>query len=89
MPIPSYLFAVASGNIRTKAIDSRCWVANGPEEVEGCKWELEWSEKELTHRRASTLSRTDNGIKASGNYMKGYLVFARRCLGGALAMHLR
>ncbi|KAJ6780990.1 hypothetical protein PWT90_08222 [Aphanocladium album] len=41
VPIPSYLFAVASGDIRTAAIGSRSWVASGPEEVEDCKWELE------------------------------------------------
>lgn len=41
VPIPSYLFAVASGDIRTAAIGARSWVASGPEEVEGCKWELE------------------------------------------------
>ncbi|KAJ4165787.1 hypothetical protein LMH87_007403 [Akanthomyces muscarius] len=41
VPIPSYLFAVASGDIRTAAIGARSWVASGPEEVEACKWELE------------------------------------------------
>lgn len=41
VPIPSYLFAVASGDIRTAAIGARSWVASGPEEVEECKWELE------------------------------------------------
>lgn len=41
VPIPSYLFAVASGDIRTAAIGARSWVASGPEEVEACQWELE------------------------------------------------
>lgn len=41
VPIPSYLFAVASGDIRTARIGARSWVASGPEEVEACKWELE------------------------------------------------
>ncbi len=41
VPIPSYLFAVGSGDVRSAAIGARSWVVTGPDEVEGCKWELE------------------------------------------------
>ncbi|KAL6866204.1 Leucyl aminopeptidase yscIV [Amphichorda felina] len=41
VPIPSYLFAVASGDIVTAAIGPRSVVATGPNEIESCKWELE------------------------------------------------
>ncbi|CAI4215293.1 unnamed protein product [Parascedosporium putredinis] len=41
VPIPSYLFALASGDIATAKIGSRSKVATGPEELEGAKWELE------------------------------------------------
>lgn len=41
VPIPSYLFALASGDIQTAKIGSRSWVATGPNELDGCKWELE------------------------------------------------
>ncbi|XWW92761.1 hypothetical protein V2A60_000687 [Cordyceps javanica] len=41
VPIPSYLFAVASGDIRTRRIGERSSVASGPDEVDGCQWELE------------------------------------------------
>lgn len=41
VPIPSYLFAVASGDIATAPIGPRSVVATGPNELEGCKWELE------------------------------------------------
>ncbi|KAM3511846.1 hypothetical protein MY11210_004537 [Beauveria gryllotalpidicola] len=40
VPIPSYLFAVASGDIRTARIGARSSVASGPDEVDGCQWEL-------------------------------------------------
>ncbi|KAM3459747.1 hypothetical protein NHJ6243_006580 [Beauveria neobassiana] len=40
VPIPSYLFAVASGDIRTARIGERSSVASGPDEVDGCQWEL-------------------------------------------------
>ncbi|KAF4982877.1 hypothetical protein FZEAL_1573 [Fusarium zealandicum] len=39
--IPSYLFAVASGDIATAPIGPRSVVATGPNELEECKWELE------------------------------------------------
>lgn len=39
--MPSYLFAVASGDIATAAIGPRSVVASGPEELSACKWELE------------------------------------------------
>ncbi|PKS07712.1 hypothetical protein jhhlp_006320 [Lomentospora prolificans] len=41
VPIPSYLFALASGDIVTAKIGSRSKVVTGPEELEGAKWELE------------------------------------------------
>ncbi|KND89741.1 Leukotriene A-4 hydrolase [Tolypocladium ophioglossoides CBS 100239] len=41
VPIPSYLFAVASGDIVTAPIGPRSVVATGPNELEDCKWELE------------------------------------------------
>ncbi|KAL9608633.1 MAG: hypothetical protein Q9167_006554 [Letrouitia subvulpina] len=41
VPIPSYLFAVTSGDIATASIGPRSTVATGPEEIEGAKWELE------------------------------------------------
>lgn len=41
VPIPSYLFAVASGDIVTAPIGPRSVVATGPGEIDGCKWELE------------------------------------------------
>lgn len=41
VPIPSYLFAVASGDIATAPIGPRSVVATGPNELEDCKWELE------------------------------------------------
>jgi leukotriene-A4 hydrolase len=41
IPIPSYLFAIASGDIATAAIGPRSTVATGPEELSDAKWELE------------------------------------------------
>ncbi|KAL8830294.1 MAG: hypothetical protein Q9170_005800 [Blastenia crenularia] len=41
IPIPSYLFALASGDIATASIGPRSTVATGPEELEASKWELE------------------------------------------------
>lgn len=41
VPIPSYLFAVASGDIETAKIGARSYVATGPDELADCKWELE------------------------------------------------
>lgn len=41
VPIPSYLFAVASGDIVAAKIGSRSVVVTGPNELEECKWELE------------------------------------------------
>ncbi|KAL8342382.1 hypothetical protein RB598_004000 [Gaeumannomyces tritici] len=41
VPIPSYLFALASGDIATARIGPRSSVATGPDEVAACKWELE------------------------------------------------
>ena len=41
VPIPSYLFALASGDIATAPIGKRSVVASGPNELEACKWEFE------------------------------------------------
>ncbi|MCJ1258219.1 hypothetical protein MMC24_006050 [Lignoscripta atroalba] len=41
IPIPSNLWAVASGDIATASIGPRSTVATGPEELEAAKWELE------------------------------------------------
>ncbi|KAI4232841.1 MAG: hypothetical protein LQ349_004752 [Xanthoria aureola] len=41
IPIPSYLFALASGDIATAPIGPRSVVATGPEELSASKWELE------------------------------------------------
>lgn len=41
VPIPAYLFALASGDIVTAPIGKRSVVASGPNELEACKWEFE------------------------------------------------
>ncbi|KAI4133240.1 MAG: hypothetical protein LQ338_000298 [Usnochroma carphineum] len=41
IPIPAYLFALASGDIATAPIGPRSTVATGPEELVSAKWELE------------------------------------------------
>ncbi|KAJ9630875.1 Leucyl aminopeptidase yscIV [Taxawa tesnikishii (nom. ined.)] len=41
IPMPSYLFALASGDIATASIGPRSVIATGPEELVGAKWELE------------------------------------------------
>ncbi|KAM7197350.1 leukotriene A-4 hydrolase [Naviculisporaceae sp. PSN 640] len=41
VPIPSYLFALASGEIATAPIGKKSVVATGPGELEEAKWELE------------------------------------------------
>ncbi|EXJ88595.1 leukotriene A-4 hydrolase [Capronia coronata CBS 617.96] len=41
VPIPSYLFALASGDIATAKIGPRSVVATGPDELRACQWELE------------------------------------------------
>lgn len=41
VPIPSYLFAVASGDIKAAKIGSRSWVVSGPDELADCQWEFE------------------------------------------------
>lgn len=40
-PMPSYLFALASGDIATASIGPRSSVSTGPEELLAAKWELE------------------------------------------------
>jgi hypothetical protein len=41
VPIPSYLFALASGDIATAKIGRNSVVATGPNELENSQWELE------------------------------------------------
>lgn len=41
VPIPSYLFALASGDLAFARIGPNSVVATGPDEVKGCQWELE------------------------------------------------
>ncbi|PGH14820.1 leukotriene A-4 hydrolase [Helicocarpus griseus UAMH5409] len=41
VPIPAYLFAVASGDIAEAPIGPRSRVATSPDKLEECKWELE------------------------------------------------
>jgi leukotriene-A4 hydrolase len=41
IPMPSYLFALASGDIATASIGPRSLVSTGPEELCDAKWELE------------------------------------------------
>ncbi|CAL5874870.1 uncharacterized protein PFLUO_LOCUS9172 [Penicillium psychrofluorescens] len=41
IPIPSYLFALASGDVAEAPIGPRSVVATSPDELAGCKWELE------------------------------------------------
>ena len=41
IPIPSYLFAIASGDLALASIGPRSIVATGPEELAAAKWELE------------------------------------------------
>jgi leukotriene-A4 hydrolase len=41
IPIPSYLFILASGDIATASIGPRSLVCTGPEELVDAKWELE------------------------------------------------
>lgn len=41
IPIPSYLFAIASGDLASASIGPRSIVVTGPEELSGAKWELE------------------------------------------------
>ena len=41
IPIPSYLFALASGEIEQAEIGPRSVVATGPRELKAAKWELQ------------------------------------------------
>lgn len=40
VPIPSYLFAVASGDVESAKIGANSSVVAGPDELAACKWEL-------------------------------------------------
>ncbi|KAI1812471.1 leukotriene A-4 hydrolase [Poronia punctata] len=41
VPIPAYLFALASGDLETASIGKRSVVSTGPEALQDAKWELE------------------------------------------------
>lgn len=41
IPIPSYLVAIASGDLVSAPIGPRSLVWTGPDELEGCRWELD------------------------------------------------
>ncbi|KJR89161.1 leukotriene-A4 hydrolase [Sporothrix schenckii 1099-18] len=41
VPIPAYLFALASGDIVTAPIGARSVVATSPDQLKACQWELE------------------------------------------------
>jgi leukotriene-A4 hydrolase len=41
VPIPSYLFAIASGDLACASIGPRSTVWTGPDEIRECQWELE------------------------------------------------
>jgi leukotriene-A4 hydrolase len=41
LPIPSYLIAIASGDLASASIGPRSTVWTGPDELDQCKWELE------------------------------------------------
>ena len=41
IPIPSYLFAIASGDIEITSIGPRSNVATAPDDLPACKWELD------------------------------------------------
>ena len=41
IPMPSYLFAIASGDLACASVGPRSTVWTGPEELKDCKWEFE------------------------------------------------
>jgi len=41
IPIPSYLFAIASGDLASASVGPRSTVWTGPEELTACQWEFE------------------------------------------------
>ena len=41
IPMPSYLFALASGDLACASVGPRSTVWTGPEELKGCQWEFE------------------------------------------------
>ncbi|GAB7340063.1 hypothetical protein MBLNU457_6559t2 [Dothideomycetes sp. NU457] len=41
VPIPSYLFALASGDLASASVGPRSTVWTGPDELTGCKWEFD------------------------------------------------
>ena len=66
VPIPSYLFAVASGDIVSAQIGPRSTVWTGPPELDDCKWELE--------------NDTENFIKTAENLIYPYAWGTYNCL---------
>ena len=60
IPMPSYLFALASGDIATASIGPRSVVATGPEELSDAKWELE-ADTESSLKLLKRLSFRING----------------------------
>ena len=53
VPIPSYLFAIASGDIVTASIGSHSKVATSSDSLEACKWELEADTDRFIHAAES------------------------------------
>ncbi|KAE8151501.1 leukotriene A-4 hydrolase [Aspergillus avenaceus] len=49
LPIPSYLFALASGDISEAAIGPRSVVATSPDKLNECQWELEADTEKFIH----------------------------------------
>ena len=47
VPIPSYLFAIVSGELSFAPIGPRSIVATSPDRIEGCKWEFETSTEDF------------------------------------------
>lgn len=41
VPIPSYLFAIASGDIASAVVGPRSCIASDPDKLQACKWEVE------------------------------------------------
>lgn len=49
VPIPAYLFAIASGDIKIAPIGPRSNVATGPDELASCQWELKEDTEKFIH----------------------------------------
>jgi leukotriene-A4 hydrolase len=55
VPIPSYLFALASGEIATSSIGPRSTVASDPLSLESCTWELSTSTEQFIQAAESLI----------------------------------